>query len=171
MTPTALDIPAAIIADREVSASAAIATGKLKHRYQAEYSQPNTTATPETKTIYVARSAGIISEFLAGVVAPNTGTATVTIDLRKNGTSVLATIITLDSTNLARIAKVGVLNGAHALLNAGDWLELVITATVGAGTLGTGLFVTVVFELPQITTVTTKLDFSVVDNSQFVPLV
>ena len=147
LTPNQLDIPAGTITNAEVSASAAVATTKLKHRFHAGHSQPNTTSTTETRNIFVARSAGTISEIVAGSIVANIGDSTVTVDLKKNGTSVMTSILTLDSGNVARVVEVGVLNGSLTTLAAGDWLEIVITATVGTGTLSTGLFVQAVLDM------------------------
>ena len=147
LTPTYLDIPAQSVTDREMSTTAAVATGKLKHRFQPGYSQPNTASTTETKTIFVARQIGAISEIVAGSITAAIGKATVTIDLKKNNVSVMTTIITLDNANVARTVEVGVLDATKTTLAIGDWLEIVITATVGTGTLPTGLFMEVVLDM------------------------
>lgn len=143
LTPTQLDIPSGTVDNAAVSASAAIATTKLNHRHQASYAQPNTTATTETRTLHVCRAAGTIMEFVAGSIAACAGAATITLDLKKNGTSVLTTILTLDNANTARVHEAAVLNSSLTTVAAGDWLEVVITATAGGGTLGTGLFCSV----------------------------
>lgn len=143
LTPTFFDYPAQSITNDAISATAGIKTTKMQHRFQANYSQPNTAATSETRTVFVARSSGTILELAAGSISVATGNATVTIDLLKNGVSVLTSVLTLDSSNISRQVKVGVLNGASVSLVSGDWLELVITATAGTGTLPTGVFASV----------------------------
>ena len=143
LTPKQLDIPAETLTDAGVSSSAGIGTAKLKHRYRANFNQPNTTATTETRVVHVARVAGTIRDFLAGSIVACIGAATIVLDLKKNGTTVLSSTITLDSGNTARVAEAGTLNPASVALVAGDVLEIVTTATAGGGTIGTGLFASV----------------------------
>lgn len=140
--------PAACITDPAVAVPSsppnAIATTKVRHRYEKPYAQPNTTATTETKPIHVIRGTnGTINSIVAGSIAVNIGAATVTVDLKKNGTSVLSSVITLNSANTARVAVSGTLSVAPTTCVAGDWLEVVITATAGGGTLATGVYVQV----------------------------
>ena len=110
LTPKQLDIPAETLTDAGVSSSAGIGTAKLKHRYRANFNQPNTTATTETRVVHVARVAGTIRDFLAGSIVSCIGAATIVLDLKKNGTTVLSSTITLDSGNTARVAEAGTLN-------------------------------------------------------------
>jgi len=131
--------PAASVGDDQVSSASPISADKLKHQYLPTYSQPNTTATTETRVIHVARSAGTIEGFRAGSIAACSGAATITFDLRKNGATVLSSVITLDNANTARVIEAGTLSGSPTVV-AGDVLEVVITATAGGGTLGTGAF-------------------------------
>lgn len=135
-------LPASCVGNTNVSASAAIAHTKLQHQHRARYSQPNTTATTETKVIYVCYGAtGTILDFRAGSIVACAGAATITLDLKKNGTTVLSGVITLDNANTARVVEAGTLS--VTTLVVGDVLEVVATATAGGGTLGTGLFASV----------------------------
>lgn len=141
--------PPGSIDDSDVQAGAGIQVTKLEHIHLGKFAQPNTTATTETRTLHVVRGAtGTILAFRAGSIGPCAGAATITVDLKKNGSSVLTAVITLNSANTARVAVAGTI--ASAALVAGDWLEAVITATAGGGTLGTGFFCQVdVQEDPQ----------------------
>lgn len=126
--------------DKHVAAAAAIGTAKQVHQHRATYSQPNTTATTETRIIHCVRGlTGTIKEIAAGSIVANVGAATVTVDLRKNGTTVLSSVITLNNTHTARQNVTGTIAGATVA--AGDDLDIVITATAGGGTLATGVFV------------------------------
>ena len=69
-------------------------------------------------------------------------TATVTVDLKKNGTTVLTGVITLDNGNTAYIPEAGSLG--TATYGNDDVLTLVIVAAASGGTLPTGLGVTVI---------------------------
>lgn len=108
------------------------------HEHRADYSQPNTTATSETRAVAVVKgTTGTLRSFSAGSIAANIGAATVTVDLRRNGSTVLSAVITLDSGNTARVVEAGTINSTA--LAAGDLLEVVVVATAGGGTLATGL--------------------------------
>jgi hypothetical protein len=78
-----------------------------------------------------------------GSIAKAIGDSTVTVDVKKNGTSVLSSVVTLNSSNTARIAVAATIDGTQDDLVAGDWLEVVITISAGTGTLPTGVFVQV----------------------------
>ena len=138
ITGESMVVPANAVTDSSVSSVAAIQATKVVHQQLRSYAQPNTTATTETKTIHVARGSGNVTEFYAGSIAINAGAATITVDLKKNGVSILSSVITLNSSNTARVAVAGTISSASYV--AGDWFEVVATATAGGGTLGTGVF-------------------------------
>lgn len=142
LSPAQLDIPSGTVVDDDVSASAAIDTNKVRHRYRKILNQPNSAATTETRAVHVVRGAtGTIKEILAATIAACAGAATIVIDLKKNGSSVMSSTITLDNANTARVSEVGTLNPSLVGVVVGDLLEVVVTATAGGGTLGTGLLV------------------------------
>lgn len=136
---TSMTVPTSTITDASVQSGAAIDAAKLQHQHRAPYNQPNTTATAETRVIYRCYgTTATLLAFHAGSIVANAGAATITVDLRKNGTTVLSGVITLDNTNTARVAEAG--SVSVTALVAGDVLEVVTTATAGGGTIGTGLF-------------------------------
>ena len=138
-----LGVPAGSVRDASVAALAGIDATKLQHRHQVTVAQPNTAAADETRAVHrVYGAAGSVVAFHAGSIAKCAGDATVTVDLRKNGVSILSSVITLDSGNTNRVAEAGTISTAS--LVAGDLLEVVIDATIGTGTLATGVFATVV---------------------------
>ena len=134
-------LPASCVSSASVVAGTNINADKTEQRFFPSYSQPNIAATTETRTLFVARRTGVVNEMIAGSIAAAIGNSTVTIDLKKNGTTVLTAVITLDSANTARIVESGAFSGSLNQFVAGDWFEIVITATIGTGTLPTGLFV------------------------------
>lgn len=134
-----MSLPANSVGDLEVNPSSPITADKLEHQYLPGWAQPNTTATAETRAIHVARGPGTIEGFRAGSIAKNVGDSTVTVDLRKNGTTVLSAVITLDSGNTNRVVEAGALSGSPTVV-AGDVLEVVIAISAGTGTLATGVF-------------------------------
>lgn len=131
------------VTNASVSASAAVQASKLEHQYQPVYRQ-NGSASSVTETIHVGYGAtGDIIAFRAGSVAIAVGAATVTVDLKKNGTTCLSGVITLDSGNTAYTPEAGTLTTTTYV--AGDVFTIVTVATAGGGTLPTGLFVQPIF--------------------------
>ena len=82
-----------------------------------------------------------IQSVRAGVVVAAVGDSTVTIDLYKNGASILSAPIVLDNTNTAYTEETGTLSSDD--LVQGDCLEVVVTVSAGTGTLPQGLYVEV----------------------------
>jgi hypothetical protein len=134
-------LPDSIVRNNTVSSQAGdeISALKLQHAHRALWQQPNTASTDETRVIHVVHGAtATIQAFKAGSIAAAVGDSTVTVDLKKNGTTCLSAPITLDSANSARVVEAGTLSVTSAI--AGDVLEVVIDATEGTGTLPTGVF-------------------------------
>jgi hypothetical protein len=143
LSATSMTIPVNTVTSNAVQASANISADKLESRIYASHAQPNSAATAETRTLFVARRAGLIQHIYVGSIAKAIGDSTVTVDVKKNGTSVLSSVVTLNSSNTARIAVAATIDGTQDDLVAGDWLEVVITISAGTGTLPTGVFVQV----------------------------
>ena len=131
---------AGAILDAHINAAAGIQTSKMVHKYRKHYNQ-NGGAVSATIPIHVLQSAtgGTIASFKVGSVAATTGSSTVTVDLKKNGSSILTAAIQLDSvTNkTARTLYAGSLNSTTGI--QGDWYDIVVTATQGTGSLPSGL--------------------------------
>lgn len=141
-TPSHMTYPANEITDAAVSSVAGIGAEKLEHQYEKVYSQPNTTATAETRIIHVVHGdTATVLEFEAGSIVACVGAATITVDLKKNGTTILSGVITLDSGNTAYVTEAGTISSPS--LVDGDVLTIVTTATAGGGTIGTGFFCSV----------------------------
>lgn len=137
-----ITLNAGAVDNNAVADDAGITYDKLEHEHRIQYTQPNTTATSEAKAVYRCRGAtGTIIDIHAGSIAACIGSATITIDVKKNGTTVLNSTIVLDSANAAYTAEAGDL--AVTSLVAGDVLTVHATAAAGSGTLGTGLYVSI----------------------------
>lgn len=132
-----IDYPDASIGNADIEASAGIDTSKLDHVMDAHYSLSGTAASV-THVLYEARAAGTITSFRAGSVAAAVGAATVTADLKKNGTTCLSAVITLDSGNSAYVAEAATLSVTSYV--SGDVFTLVTVATAGGGTIPTGFY-------------------------------
>jgi len=137
----ALTLTNASITDANVVAAAGVQASKLQHQFTQCYAQPGANnATVERKVIHVVRGAtGTVLEFKVGARVAAIGAATATLDLYKNGTTMLTGTISLTSATAAYILLAGTL--ASSSLAVGDVLEAVVTAaTAGGGTLAIGLF-------------------------------
>lgn len=131
--------PALSVSNAAIAAAAGIAATKIQKPRLIEYGQSGTAASA-TIPIYVCNGAtATIVSLKAGSIGLNVGDSTVTVDLKKNGASILSAVITLNASNVARVLEAATL--ASTSLVADDFLELVIVPTVGTGTLATGLFV------------------------------
>ena len=131
--------PAQSVSADAIKTSANVPADKLESRIYSSHSQPNSAATTETRPLFVARRPGTVNSVLAGSIAKAIGDSTVTVDVKKNGTTILSAVITLDNANTARLGEAGTISDADFV--ADDWFEVVITATAGSGTLPTGVFV------------------------------
>ena len=134
-------MPPGCIGDRQITPSSPIKVEKLQHRYTIVTSQPQgAPATTERRAVYRARAPGVVSSFFAGVTVVNVGTATLTYDLLRNGTSMLTAPLVLGSTVVAYNSVSGSLV-ASPVFAAGDVFEVVQTASAGTGgTIGQGPF-------------------------------
>jgi len=135
-----LSAPDQSIDDAAVAADAEILAEKLEHQHRQVYEQESaTTAAAETRVVHVVRgTTGAVERFEAGSVAACTGDATITVDLLKNGVSILDAAIVLDNANTARVTEAATI--ATPGLVAGDVLEVAVTVNAGTGALGSGVF-------------------------------
>ncbi len=135
--------PAACIVNASVAPSADLDATKLIQQIDKTLDvNGNSTATAAAVTRVLHRvygATGTLIYFAAGSIAPCTGNATITVDLRVNGTTALASVITLDNANVARVAEAATLVDVDVV--TGDLLEVVATVNAGTGVLGTGVFV------------------------------
>lgn len=140
VTLKAANLPANCVGDDQVSGSDPIQAEKLEQQVRASVAQDSGSAVASaTKPLYVARGDGEILSIRAGTIVACAGAATITVDVRKNGTTVLTSVITLDNANTARVVEAGSIPSPAYV--AGDWFDVVIVATAGGGTIGQGLLV------------------------------
>lgn len=138
-----LVIPSGAVDDDSVATGADIDPAKLRHQNILMFAQDSdATAAAQTKVVDVVQGAGEVYKVDAGMVSPNSGDATVTVDLHKNGVSILSSPIELSSSEAAYALVSGTV--ATTAVVADDVLEVVVTVNAGTGTLGNGPFVRVV---------------------------
>lgn len=132
--------PINAVGNNEVKSGDPITYDKLQHQRVALYTQTHGTAVAtKREVIYVSYAPGTLLQILAGLVVACTGDSTIGVDLYKNGSTILSTTITLDAGNTAFNVELGAFSSTS--YNENDVFEVVVTATVGTGTLGQGLFV------------------------------
>jgi len=117
-------LPDGTITDDMVSAGADIAASKLQHQYEKTIAD-DSNVTPEsfTRVIHhVVGATGVLVGFKAGAVVAATA-GSVELDVRKNGTTVLTGVVTVDSS----VAAYGSISGTLSVtaLAVGDVLEIV----------------------------------------------
>jgi hypothetical protein len=128
------------ITNAHVRSDAAIAATKLDHQHQPVFAQNHgSAASAQRQVMHVARGAGTIVNFRAGVSVACIGDSTITVNLYKNGSTVLTGAIVLDNGNAA-FAKEDAPGFTSTTIAAGDVFEAVIAVSAGTGTLGQGLF-------------------------------
>ena len=151
ITAETMTIPASTIVDAGVSSDAAIAASKLIHRFPVTYAQNESAVVSDAvQGIHVAAGAGTITaiEVVCTSSAP-VGDSTVTVDLLRSTAggayaTVLSSVVTVDNSTTVRTIEPGTINTSDYI--DGDSFTLDVNATVGTGTLPTGLLVTVFFE-------------------------
>lgn len=144
-------LPSGCVTASNIVSAAGVEATKLQQQYARFYAQPHgTAATSERIPIHnVYGATGTLVELVAGVVVAAAGAATVSIQLKKNGSNILSSALVIDNSNSA-FAEEATTSFTSTSLVEGDVLELDITATAGGGTLPQGLYVTlIVREDPQ----------------------
>lgn len=141
LSPKTFTPPAGCIDDTAVKAAAGIQASKLQHQHEPQYNQVHgSAATTVRQVLHVVKGAtGTLEKFRAGVVVACIGAATISIQLKKNGSNILSAALVLDNANAAFAIEDAAGLTSTALV-AGDVLEVDITAMAGGGTLGQGLF-------------------------------
>lgn len=127
------------IVDADVKSDAAIGAAKLDHQYQPHYSQSGTAAAATVVLHVVQEATAVLHAVKCGSIVAAVGDSTVTIDIKKNGTTVLSATVQLDNANTAYIVESGTISVSTAVV--GDVYTAVITVSAGTGTLPTGLFI------------------------------
>lgn len=124
-----------------IEAEAGIEVTKLVHQHRAVWAkESDTTAVAEDYVIHIVKgTTGTLQTFAAGCVVAPTGTATITLDLHKNGVTVLTETFNVDSGDAAYAVVAGTID--TAAVAADDVLEVIITVAAGDGAVGKGLFV------------------------------
>ena len=131
------------VGDTEFKAADPLAADKQEHQHVARYTQPSgTAAVAATEVAHHAHGAGELVAVYVGSVVKATGDSTATVDVKKNGTTVLSGTVVLDNANSNYVAEAGAV--ASPTYAAGDVFTVVVTVSAGTGTLPQGLYVSLV---------------------------
>jgi hypothetical protein len=125
--------------DATVVAAANIAASKLEHQYQPVIPISNhaTGAAVMRLPAYNVRGAtGTITRFAISASVPAAAAGSATVDLLKNGTSVLSAPIVLDDTVAANVDVVATISTPGLVV--GDRLDVSVTAIAGTPPKGVG---------------------------------
>ena len=120
-----------------------IDAGKLQKSIMANHrnGEYDATVVVYEEAIHVAEAAATIEECAAGCyTAPTGGDLAIAVDIKKNGTTILAAVIDITSSQADREMVAGTLSGSPTLA-AGDWLTVHVTVSGSTGTQGKGLWV------------------------------
>ena len=143
LTPARLTVPGGCVSDPAVPAGANVNSTKLMQRYEPIYTQPSGVAVvSERRFLHMVRSStAVIQQIQAAVKQAITGADTVTVDLLKNGASILSAVLTINSTLAAFANLAGAVVSPNLVF--GDVLEINVVATHTSGVLPQGLIVLV----------------------------
>lgn len=147
LTADAFDPPNNSVGDNAMNAGNPIGVDKTRHLHTRVHGQMDGGSVyDEIRCIHVALVAGSVEQFQAGLRVPITGDSTMTIDLHKNGVSILSDIIDLDNTFTAYQQVVAGIDPSKQDYASGDVFEIVIIVTDNTGTPGEGLFAIATFD-------------------------
>jgi len=144
LSPAGFNAPAGSIGSAGIATpgagAAGIVSSKLNHRFKRWLGQAEGAAVvSQTEIVSITYgTAGAIVALQAILKVACAGAATISVDLKKNGTSVLASPISFSSSDSALTVKSA--TPTTTTTAAGDYFEIVITATAGGGTLGQGIY-------------------------------
>lgn len=144
ITCQSLTPPAGCITAAAIEAAAGIEASKQEHQHEPVFRQAHgTAAAARREVLHVVNgaTADLIS-FKVGNVVASIGNSTITVDLYKNGSSILSSTITLNSSSTAYSLSSGTFSSSTAV--SGDVFEVVVTVSAGSGTLGQGVFASLV---------------------------
>lgn len=127
------------VGNTEFKSTDPLAVDKAVHQYSRTFAQNHgTAATAQRQVVHVAHGAGTLLSFGGGVTVACVGDSTVTINLFKNGTTILSSTVTITSSNAANAVEEATFSATP--YSAGDVFEAVVTVSAGTGTLGQGAF-------------------------------
>lgn len=135
--------PSASVGNAAIESNAGVEASKLQHQYERVFSQERATdAAVEGKVVHVVAGAtGTVLSVSVGSVVAAGASSSATVDVLKNGTTILTGTVVVDNGNTAYVGEAGTVS--VSALVAGDVIEARVTAVSGANK-PKGVFVSVV---------------------------
>lgn len=146
LSANTMTYPAGSLSNVDVASGASIAATKLQHRHSKTYAQESATnVADESRVLFTAYGAtGTTISFKAGAAVAATGNATCSVDLKKNGTTVLSAPLSLTSSQTA-YAELTATIGTSSFV-AGDNFSVSFAGAVGSGALAKGVYCTLIVD-------------------------
>ena len=138
------NLNAGVIYDRHINTSAGLSTDKMKHIHSVPHDfglEYNATPAAKVFVLYQAQAAGTLRAFNAGLYDSGTSTS-ITYDLKKNGTTVLSSVVTVVHGDGDRCKVAGTLSVTTFVAGDVFTVHLATSSTTGAQ----GPYCTAVFE-------------------------
>lgn len=129
------------ITGSDISSTAAITADMIYYVFSEQHDfNLSNTATPVSATVHIkwCNSAGVITGVHARVVTPGSS-ASVTVDVKKNGTTILSSPITLTNSSTANTRYDGTVS--VSTFNADDYITAVLTVSSSTGMQGVAVWV------------------------------
>lgn len=127
------------VLDEHVGAGANLDPAKMRHKHRKTYAQAGTAVAATVPLHVVVGATAVVKAVKVGSIVACTGDATLTVDVKKNGTTILSAVVTLNSANTARVVVAGTVSVTAAVV--GDFFEVVVAVSAGTGALAEGLAV------------------------------
>lgn len=135
-------LPAGKIDNADIAAGAELDASKLVHYTPVVWSQDGTAAAVTEQVVYCCQAddGATLKVVEVGCVTVPTGSATATVNVKKNGTTVLTSTVVIDSANSAYTPEAGTIS--TSAMSKDDVLTVTVTVSVtGTDTGATGLYV------------------------------
>jgi hypothetical protein len=143
----AVAMPADSIGNNEIGTDDPVEAEKMRHRHNPAWRRPfSETAATYREVVHVAYGDGVLKSFQIGAGVVAAGDSTATVNLFKNGVTVLSGVPLITSTEVVRELVVGTINPSLAAYVAEDVFEVSMTVSAGTGTLPKGMFALMVFD-------------------------
>jgi hypothetical protein len=140
-----INLPDGAVGDTQASAAFPLGRTKTVHQYDSTYGQPIASAVVDAAIVlHAANDTGTVVAFRVGIVTPPVGAATIVVDLKKNGASILSSTITLNNATVAYAITSAAFTVSPHTYVANDVFSIDVNETTGGGTQGKGIFVSLI---------------------------
>ena len=127
-------LEAGVVVNESIATSAAIDADKMQHCYKPGTNFGlTTTGTPTSRheIVFVASQAGTIRGF--GCLLADTGTSTsITFDLKKNGTTMLSSVVTITNATADGTVQAGTLSVTSFAADDRISIDMAVSSSTGA---------------------------------------